>query len=467
MKLLHAAAAVFLAAAMLCVTACGGHASGSGLSVLPQPPDTSEGAKRRPYPMQTFAPNAFLMNTSEGIHALQVFDQFSSRIITADQGIADGRRYASVWGVRSPHMASSWHTNNAQLNTLLYTPYDTDATGSGLDQPTEWWLAFHPNWILYECDQKTIAYVGGLPGVPLDISNPAVARYQAGLLGSFAEDHGYDGVAADIVSLKNNTGGSKSGRGGCGVWTHHHSIWVAKFSGEAVDAKWATATENWVSSMHRLLHDRAVFPRALALAVNSNVGAYQPPVKLQAGDTGEQTVVANADIIMNEAGFAMWGYYVGDRTFNNAVGWMEYAQSLGKAVLITDDWNQQSKAPTKAQLVYSIATYLMGKEQAAALYVGQSGMYGMENYYPEYDAKIGHACAPMYGGPVDPNFLGENVYFRRYSGGLAIVNVNGASTYKVVLPKNSYRDIEGGDITSPVKIQPNSGFVLLTSDGCD
>ena len=72
----------------------------------------------------------------------------------------------------------------------------------------------------------------------------------------------------------------------------------------------------------------------------------------------------------------------------------------------------------------------------------------------------------MYGGPNDPNFRGENVYVRKYSGGLAIVNVNGKSAYTVVLPKRSYRNIEGGRIASPLIIQPDSGFVLLTSDGC-
>jgi hypothetical protein len=462
----YAAAAMLTAAATVCLAACGGHAGGTGLSILPQPPNESVDTVPGPAPRQSFEPNAFLANTSVGIHALQVFDEAHGYTISSAQGIADGPRYASVWGVRSPHMASSWHANNERLNALIYTPYDTDATGSGLNQPTKWWLANHPDWILYECDRTTIAYVAGLPGVPLDIANEAVWRYQAALLGSFAEANAFDGVAADIVSLKNNTGRPESGHGGCGVWTNAHSTWVAKFSGAPVDGRWAAATENWVEGVHRALHDRAVFPRALALAVNTNVDPYQPPVDGQAGDVGERRIVANADIVMNEAGFAMWGNFVGDREFNNAVGWMEYVQSLGEAILTTDDWNKQSQAPTTAQLDYSIATYLMGKEQAAALYIGQNGMYGRENYYAEYDAKIGQACAAMYGGPNDPNFRGENVYVRKYSGGLAIVNVNGKSAYTVVLPKRSYRNIEGGRIASPLIIQPDSGFVLLTSDGC-
>jgi hypothetical protein len=407
-----------------------------------------------------------MANTTTGIHALQVFDEAHGYMITAAQGIADGLRYESVWGVRNARMASAWHAGNGNLRALIYTPYDTDATGSGLDQSTTWWLANHPNWILYECDKTTIAYVPGLHGVPLDISNPAVIRYQWNLLGAFAEANGFDGVAADIVSQTNNTGRPAAGHRGCGVWSRAHSRWTAKFSGNSVDPRWAAATKNWVRGVQRALHDGTRFPRVLALAINANLDGYAAPINGKGGDPDEKFIVAHADIIMNEAGFAMWGNYVDDRAFNNAVGWMEYAQSLAEATLTTADWNQQSQSPTVAQLDYSIATYLMGKEQAAALYVGQNPMYGKENYYTEYEAKIGQACAPMYGGPGDPNFRGENLYIRKYSGGLAIANVNGKVPYSVVLPRASYRDIEGENVVSPLTVNPNSGIVLLTANGC-
>jgi len=461
----NAAAAVVWAGVFLSLSACGAR-GGPSATLLPQSVIRSFGAQRTVGTTRAYALSPFMADTSVGIHALQVFDEAHGHMISAADGAADGQRYASVWGVRNPRMASAWHVQNAGLNALIYTPYDTDATGSGLNKPAVWWIANHPNWILYECNKTTIAYVGGLPGIPLDISNPAVRQYQVGLLGSYAENNGYDGVAADIVSLNNNTGHADSGRGGCGVWTNNHATWVAKFSGTSVDPSWATATENWVSALHVALRDRTLFPRPLALAVNTNVDGYQAPVKGEGGDAGEQAIVANADIVMNEAGFAMWGSFVGDRGFNNAVGWMEYAQSLGEATLTTDDWNHQSQPPTIAQLDYSIATYLMGREQAAALYVGQNLMYGKENYYTEYAAAIGQPCAAMYGGPNDPDFRGENVYLRRYSGGIAVVNVNSSTPYTVDLPKASYRDIEGGHVASPLTIQPDSGVVLLTINGC-
>lgn len=425
----------------------------------PSPPPTpSPLPTPTPPPTPPPPPNNFFPDTTVGIHALQVFDEAHDHIITSSQGVADGSRYASVWGVRSPNMATSWHTNNTALNALIYTPFDTDATGSGLDQPTSWWLANHPDWILYECDRSTIAYVSGLPGVPLDISNPAVIAYQTSLLGGFAEANGFNGVAADIVSLENNTGHASSGLGGCGVWQTNHTVWVQKFSGAKIDPAWAAAATSWVLTAHAALHNPDTYSRPLALAINTEVDAYQAPVNGVGGDPAERAVVAGADIVLNESGFSMWGRYVSRGDFQNAVGWMEYAQSVGIGVLVTDDWDQQRDAPTIPQLDYSIATYLMGKEQAAALYVGSNEMYGNENYYSEYGAAIGTACGPM--SSDEPS-----VYQRKFSGGLAVVNV-GRSAYVVRLPHPSYQNIEGGQIRSPLTVEPNTGYVLLRANGC-
>src|SRR4030088_669931 len=116
---LNAAAAALTAGAFLCLTACGGHGGSSGMSLLPQMPNELLYTQPGPAPAQTFAPSAFMANTSVGIHALQVFDEAHGFVITPAQGIAHGVHYASIWGVHSPHMASSWHTNNESLNTLI------------------------------------------------------------------------------------------------------------------------------------------------------------------------------------------------------------------------------------------------------------------------------------------------------------------------------------------------------------
>ncbi len=461
-----------MSASLLASLGCGGGSAGSpvGLSV---PQDAGgempfsrsrfgaagNDADRRDAPAQ-FAKSPYLEDTTNGFHAIQIFDEIHNNIITVPEAEDNGNRYAAVWGNRTA-TSLAWRARNSALAPLLYTPFDTDSPNLGHD--LAWWQSVHPSWVLYECDRTTVAYVSGLPEVPLDFSNTAVAEYQASTLGAYAEVNNYSGIAADIVDLTNNTGHVSKNDGGCGVWTKNHTIWQQKFSGQSSDPLWNAALVTWSKTLAAALH---AFSTPLALAVNTSPGDYAGPVNGQGGDANVRALFDNADIVLDEAGFSVWGKYAGDTPFNNVVRWMEYMQSNGRAYLLADDWNQQDGLPSTSQLDYSLATYLMGKEQASALFVGKNDLYGTQNYYHEYNAAIGKACAPMYGGPDDSEFRGEHVYLRVFSGGLSIVNVSPKTTYVVKLPQSSYTNIEGGTVLSPLTIQPNSGFVLLSSAGC-
>lgn len=407
-----------------------------------------------------YAKSPFLENTTDGFHAIQIFDEDRDNIITVPEAASSGNRYSAVWGNRTA-TTLAWQARNPNLSPLLYTPFDTDSPSLG--HSLTWWKANHPDWILYECDRTTIAYVSGLSEVPLDFANPDVAAYQASTLGTFAEANGYSGIAADIVDLENNTGDPARNQGGCGVWRKNHTVWLKRFSGESSDPAWDLALASWAKELSSGLH---AYPTALALAVNTSPAAFSGPVNGKGGDPSVLALFQNVDIELDEAGFSIWGNYVGDTYFNNVVDWMEYMQSQGKAFLLADDWNLQKSVPTVHQVDYSLATYLMGKEQASSLYIGKNDLYGTQNFYQQYNADIGKACAPMYGGPNDPKFHGERVYLRVYGGGLAIVNVDQKSAFSVKLPKQEYTNIEGGTVRSPVTIGPNSGLVLLSPGGC-
>ena len=135
----YAAAAVLSAAALLSLSACGGRGGPSSV-LLPQSALSTLDTPRSIGPSQSYSVSPFMADTYVGIHALQVFDEAHGYSISrsAAVGAADGQRYASVWGVRNPRMASAWHRQNTSLNALIYTPYDTDATGSGLNKPNGW-----------------------------------------------------------------------------------------------------------------------------------------------------------------------------------------------------------------------------------------------------------------------------------------------------------------------------------------
>jgi hypothetical protein len=453
----------YLCAAQICVLASALVLSGCGHGTAAVPVITTPaylGPIGGPMP-PVGAVSPDIEDTTSGFHAIQIFDESHDNIITVPDAIAHGARYGAVWGSRRATVVP-WQTNNPNNRPLFYLLFDTDAPDP-FGQKLGWWKANHPDWILYECDRHTIAYIRGLPEVPLDFSNPAVAAYQASVFGAYAEANDYNGIAADVVDLTNNTGNPQQGNGGCGVWTTGHQ-WVRKFSGSQEDPKWAAAVGQWATSLQQLLHQ---FPRRLALAVNTPPGKYIAPDKGKGGDPDMRVLFDHVDIELDEAGFSNWGNYVEDAPFVNVVGWMEYMQSQGKAFFVADDWNLQSGPPTTHELVYSLATYMMGKEQAAALYVGKNDMYGKENYYQEYTAKIGQGCSPMYGGPTDMHYPSEKIYMRKYTGALAIVNVSPDTSYRLSLPKPAYTSIEGGIVHSPLTVAPNTGYVLLTTNGCD
>jgi hypothetical protein len=469
-------AALFCAFAFACVVAaCGGGGGGSavappmpGSSQTPNPspsassfPSPSPTPTGNPSPTPTEAPpppSAYFPYTWSGLHVFQPFDNFDNKnIISPQQAMMDGPLYDAIWGSNSPQMVQAWQTNNPSILTSAYFPLPTDALTSqfgNLGHDITWWQANHPDWILYECDETTVAYIPGIPEIPLDISNPAAVSYMEQLVGTYAEQGGYSAISVDFVNLNNPTGG-KVGTRGCGVWTQNHTVWVQKFSGTYVDPAWASAVLSWTSSFQTYLHGLA---RPLAFWGN-NV-----PANYRVGDPQESQLIGYLDIVHDEQGYANYGKNSDDGYFNSTVGWAKYIQSQGKGFLIVDIW--QSNPLTNAQIEYALATYLMSKEQASALTAVPYRTYGLEHYYQAYKSSTGAPCSEMYGGPSYRG-LGYFVYYRQYTGALAVVNTSSSQAYVVNLPQSSYVDaVTGANVTSPLTVGPQAGFALLTPSGC-
>lgn len=366
-------------------------------------------------------------NTGDGIHAFQVFDYN----IPQAQAKAHAMRYVAVWGSGEP---ASWHAGNPPINTSAYIPFARDP----LPHRLAYWKAFHPDWVVYRCDRKTPAYEGGQKRyIPLDISNPAVRAWQMSTYGGQAEQQGFDGLAADNLTLYDFHA--------CGVFVN--GIWVRKFSGSGSgDGPWMKAVIGWVTYAHHYLHGLS---RPLVLIANFS------PSYAAVGDPATTRVVDQLDIVLDEAGFSQFGTgYTTDSSWVNLVGWMGYTQRRGGAYLVIDEWPSVGVA----ELEWSIASYLAGKADAAAIFVSGIQQYGSELWRPEYAAPIGRACGAMYAA--------QNVYFRRFAGGLAVVNPSSATSYVVTLPRSSYKDLEGKTVTSPLTLAPHTGYALLTTNGC-
>lgn len=437
-------------ALVITMAACGGRGETSSIIRPFAGPalEQATGGPNRTQDIETTAlPSAvplhmqIIADTSSRIGDFQPFDYH----ISQSEAKSSAKRFDLTWGSGEP---DPWHTGNPNIDVSYYLPFDTDADTDGfgyLGHPLSWWQSAngHPDWVLYRCDRTTPAWVSGLPAnTPLDISNPAVVAYQMQRVIPYMRTHGYNALAADVVSLNN-------GNGGCGVWTNNHTIWVQKFSGQHEDARWASAVQYWAAYVQTDLHAQT---HQLALLANSDI-PYAPE-----GDGPSEQLVSHVDAVQDEGGFTSWGGKLADdHMFREKVWWMVYAQSVGKPYLISDLW--KNAEPDAAQREYAIATYLMGRGDYAALLTSKYGEYGEEHYYAEYGDAVGSACEPMQ--------QAQGVYMRTLSSALVIVNTGG-STMRVSLPKSasSYKDMEGKVVTNPMPVDGESGLVLLTSDGC-
>jgi hypothetical protein len=367
------------------------------------------------------------------MQAFQVFDWD----ITPQQATADASRYDVVWGTSMP---AAWKAGNAGIVTSWYAPFDGDFT---TQHDLAWWKANHGDWVLYRCDRKTPAGLGGLKNVPLDISNPAVVRWQMSTYAPGMESNGYDALAEDLVGLNN-------ANGGCGVFVD--GKWVQRFTGQRDDDAWSQAVLAWHRYAYSYLHGLS---RPIMIGVN------HVPENRPYGDPEEQALLGLVDFVDDESSFTDYGNgYALPAKFSLIVLWMKYTQALGKQYAVDDKWNVQDL--TDQEFDWALATYLMGKYHHASVFIDHLPGYGYEYWYPQYRAEIGSPCADM-----QPDPLHADVYSRKYSGGFVIVNASPTLSYVVTLPRPSYRSIDGVTIRSPLYMAPDDSNVLLANDGCD
>lgn len=396
--------------------------------------------------------------------------------MTDAQISADAHRYPAVWGSFDP---APWHAAKPSVKIArYYVPEEDSNLISGHD--ITWWQANHPDWILYACDANNnpttqYAYAPGIgyPDVPLDMHNPAVVNYQIQQsLAPYLIANNYRAVALDLVVFRNIMLGGNPNLGqtvmpgyyGCGIY--QSGTFVRRYS-SAKDPAFVTDLVNWIVTARTIFKtDRTIAPHHLEIFVNHPPG--------YSTDPNELTLLQNVDFDLLESGFADYGNYklpAYAALFNEMVNWMKFVQSHNVAVGIIDKFDNENTAVSSLEVEYSIATYLMGDEQGAYLYVAPNNRpgigYGAEQWHSEYNTKLGTPCAEMYGGPsYDPS--NPHIYYRRFASGIAIVNSGSLPTASetATLPTGLvYTDIEKRAITNPLTVASNDGYVLLTAPG--
>ncbi len=365
-------------------------------------------------------------DTYNGIHYFQTFDsQIQNVSLTASHSVF-------VWGVEqsvSAYRASS----NPKITLSYYVPwaYDPDAT-----HDLSYWKNFHPDWVLYKCDKVTPAYFSTTLNMPLDISNPDVIAWQVQNAATQASSQGYDAIAADEYSL--------GGWGGCGIYKNGQ--WKQLYTSGYDDPQSDKDAVAWASAYRKQIH---ALPHPLGLIPNFQYDGR--PLN----DPTLLGVVANVDGILDECSFTGCGSgNLSGQNWLNMVTFIEYVQQQGKAYMAIN----QAMTNDNAGLQWGLASYLMGKEHAAGLYLVSAKQYqqlaGSDLWRSEYSAPIGTPCSAMQAT--------QGAYMRVYQGGLAIVNPS-ANSINFLLPSGVYTDLYGVAIGASVTLNPSSGLVLLTS----
>ena len=404
----------------------------------------------------TYTTTSFMPGTAGKISAFQIFDETGNGTISSGAAAADGGRYSAVWGARVG-LGATWRTNNAALKSGYYLLMDTDlSTGAwgAIGHTLAWWQTNHPDWIMYACTAagtptKTPAYDSGLPNVPLDIHNPAVVQYQiAQMAGPFAARNGYTAIAADEVTFW-FPGSGGPGYYPCGIY--QNGTFVRRYT-SATDVSWETDVVNWVKAAHTAANNLGL--KLIVSHPGGNITA------------NEAALLANTDADMDETGFIDYGRPLMPSVapVTREANWMKYAQAHGTAVLINQDWGT---LPVDAYAKdYSIATYLLGAEQAASLFTSSHTGYGVENWLPEYNTPVGTPCGEYYGGATY-SAAAPAMYYRKFANAFVVVNAGGSGTEKAPLPAgHTYTDLEGRAVSNPLTVAPNDGYVLKTTNGC-
>lgn len=350
--------------------------------------------------------------------------------------------YDFVWGA-TPDQVNSFHTQNPHMVVSYEMPFNRDAGIYGNSNVSQrglnYWKSVHPDWILYQCNRQTATPNDGTQNIMLDFSNPDVIAWQLQSYATPASQSGYNALAVDKVSLANTTKA-------CGHYDKNNK-WVTLYSGQTGDKTWRNNVLSWLTQMQQKLHSLS---QPLALVSNLNLA----PLDLnnRSDRSFANSIIAHVDGVVNEGGFTnnTNGLRVTDSNWTQLVAFIKNVQAQNKPYYIV---NTSKTAPTNDTLQWAISSYLMGNEHMSALYVSQVQNYGKESWYSQYNAQVGVATQQAYG---DSN----HVYWRKFSGGLVIVNPSSSVDYKII-PKGSYVTLDGKDAANFV-LHAHSGIVLLS-----
>lgn len=375
------------------------------------------------------APSPFI-DTAAGIHSFLTFDDY----VTVAQIPQVGPHIDFIWGANANKLAA-WRAANPKAYLTFYIPFNQDPTGQSLS----WWQANHPDWVVYKCDRTTPATAAGYGNIDLDITNPAVQAWQLDMVKNAAAK-GYDGIAWDLYALDN-------AHHGCGIY--RNGQWVQQYTGNFGDPQFQTAALGWLKTTYSAMH---ALPKPMGVVPNYTLAR-------SADDPATAQVLANVDAILDEDFPANWGSYTTGYAWLQRIAFMDKVQLAGKGYYAISEY-PSTVSTDSAQ--WSLASYLMGREHHAGLFVGVAkASYGKDPWRPEWATAIGAACGAM-------TATSGGAYVRTFAGGISLANPSATATVTYTLPAtNTYHDLSGNAVAGTVTLAPHGGLVLVSAlPGC-
>ncbi len=313
------------------------------------------------------------IDTTDGIHLFSLWGRGADGP-QHGWGTGSRSRCEYVWGCDTPAALDAWRASDASTVVSHYIPYGRDPNAS---HTTAWWQEHHPDYILYKCDRKTVARSFGDRNMQLDFSNPEVVQWQLnGADNSFSVERiaqlGYDAIAADNFGFGN-------GWEACGAF--RKGKWVQLYnSTDAGKLAFAEANVQWIqrfySGVKKIKSHKGV---PMLLTPNWGIGGSER------WDDPNVLAVGNAtDGALSECGFTGCASRLSTGfEWEQKVKFMLNLQAGGKAYMDNSYWGCNSTnmpaphpkgwgvplAMNHSSISYILASYLMGKAQAASLYI--------------------------------------------------------------------------------------------------
>ena len=358
--------------------------------------------------------------TTDNIHLEMVFNNHVSDP-DDESGIVD-----MVWG-------SNWASLPPDVYNSAYIAFSVD----DFQNDVTWYEANHQDWLEYQCDRVSLAYVPGSDRAPLDFANPAVVAYQWANWIDAKLSAGYQGIAVDLLHLTND-------QARCGHFDSQHN-WVAQYSGQLHDKHYRRDVLAWERAAHRHVH-------AQSPTATMQINATYDPTESQ---DDNRKLMTTTDLLFDECGFTRCG---DKQNVTSPDEWLSieasllYVQSQGICYTTNGEEPEHSSNITQAERLWVIGNYLLFKDNCAYMYMTGRQEYGDLVTFPEYAIAIGHSSHAM----VEQSGIWE----RRYSNGLTLVNPNDA-TATIDLPPGDWVDVDGNPAGPQVTLTKQTAQVLL------